>query len=479
MRNLIISLIIIAVFLEISGLIWSAKDDGPSETYVRLTQPPERRIENPLRNGYFLLLGLTSSPQADPTQTGFDIWREAEGGRGHRHFDYSKPGRTSLRILVEAAEAFPAWQAMDPVTEFQKPDALFRTTMDRYAILTQRYAQFLGMAFEDWGFGHIGTPRFEELLTVHRLYVAEGFARQFKTGVERLQQDITVWRMILKEARTTAIKTLAAIMIDDDISLLATLANQRGNEPLLVSAVHTVGRPMTPEEYSLRWPMQHQFVLGTARSSALRLDLNGGEAETRTNQEWVARRASLVSNAFLRIEHPVMKTMLGVTLESQRLWDTYAAYYDLTIKAEESVRSPLPKLEDIARTSKRTLLDTLLRPLEFEPDWDQFVQRLVETDARLRLVTLQVLLRQPSVMKTIPGRLAEVGPAYYDPFTGLPMLWSETQGKVYSIGKDRIDDGGDANFDISAPVVRGPGAPAPLPSKRPAVGRAVRSGRSI
>ncbi|MFO0729453.1 MAG: hypothetical protein U0361_00400 [Nitrospiraceae bacterium] len=221
--------------------------------------------------------------------------------------------------------------------------------------------------------------------------------------------------------------------------------------------------------------MQHQFVLGTARSSSLRLDLNGGEAEARVNQAWVARRAALVPNAFVKVEHPAMKTLLGMTLESQRLWDTYAAYYDVTIKAEESVRSPLPKLEDVARSSKRTLLETLLRPLEFEPDWDQFVQRLIETDARLRLVTLQVLLRQPSVMKTVPGRLAEVGPAYYDPFTGLPMLWSETQGKVYSIGKDRIDDGGDANLDISAPVVLAPSAPVPIRTTLPAAGRAGRS----
>ena len=279
MRNLIISLIVIAVFLEISGLIWSAKDEGPSETYVRLSQPPDRRIENPLRNGYFLLLGFASSSETDPIQTGFDIWREAEGRRGHRHFDYSKPSRTNLRILVETAEAFPAWQATDPVAEFQKPDALFRITIDRYAVLTRRYAQFLGMPFEDWGFGRIGTPRFDELLTVHRLYVAEGFARQFRTGVERLQQDILVWRMILKEARTPTLKTLAAVMIDDDVTLLAKLATQPRPDPILLSAIQSVGRPLTPEEYSLRWPMQHQFVLGTARSSSLRLDLNGGEAE--------------------------------------------------------------------------------------------------------------------------------------------------------------------------------------------------------
>ena len=81
-----------------------------------------------------------------------------------------------------------------------------------------------------------------------------------------------------------------------------------------------------------------------------------------------------------------------------------------------------------------------------------FSQRLVETDARLRLVSLQILMRKPTATVTIPTRLAEVGSMYFDPFTGLPMLWSPTQKKLYSVGQDRLDDGGDPSFDISVPL---------------------------
>jgi hypothetical protein len=31
-------------------------------------------------------------------------------------------------------------------------------------------------------------------------------------------------------------------------------------------------------------------------------------------------------------------------------------------------------------------------------------------------------------------------------------LWSPTQQKLYSVGKDRLDDGGDPTFDISVPA---------------------------
>ena len=64
MRNLIITIAIIAIFLEISGLIWSTKGDRPSETYIRLTQAPEKHIQTALQNGYFMMVGF-----AMPIQT--------------------------------------------------------------------------------------------------------------------------------------------------------------------------------------------------------------------------------------------------------------------------------------------------------------------------------------------------------------------------------------------------------------------------
>ncbi len=98
-------------------------------------------------------------------------------------------------------------------------------------------------------------------------------------------------------------------------------------------------------------------------------------------------------------------------------------------------------------------MESLANPNPFEPDWGPFHTQLRETDARLRLASLQIVLRRPSMQTTVPNRLAQVGSAYYDSFSGLPMLWSPTQQKIYSVGKDRYDNGGDANFDISVPTV--------------------------
>lgn len=450
MRNLLISLAIIALFLEISGLIWSAKDGPPSEVYRRLSQLPDRGIETPLTNGYFLMIGFAAAATADPVQTGFDMWREAAAASGRRLLDYQRSGRSELRIALDAGDAFPPWIAADPVTEFKKPEALLRMSMDRYARLVSRYERFLDMPFEDWGFGLDGSPHFEEFLLIHRLYVAAGYAQSTHIGWTRLLQDMRVWRTVLAQARTLSVKTAALLMLDDDVTFLSKrliLDRVAPTDELLAMI-----RPFTKDEYSLRWPIQNQFVIGVSQGRSTVLNPARGIDETSREEAWLEKSARLVPGAFQRVQHPPLKTMLETTVASQRMWDIYAAYYDVTINASESVHSPLPKLDDVARSSSRTLIETLLRPLEFEPDWEVFSLRLMETDARLRLTSLQVLLRQPSLSATVPTRLAEVGFRYYDPFTGLPMLWSETQSMVYSVGRDHMDDGGDPHFDLAVPV---------------------------
>jgi hypothetical protein len=110
-------------------------------------------------------------------------------------------------------------------------------------------------------------------------------------------------------------------------------------------------------------------------------------------------------------------------------------------------------MEDVIGTIQRGLIESVLNPHPIEPDWGIFHHQLIETDTRLRLASLQIQLRRPSAQMAVPTRLAEVGSQYFDPFTGLPMLWSPTQQKLYSVGKDRLDDGGDPTFDISVPTI--------------------------
>jgi hypothetical protein len=452
MRNIMISICIIGLFLELSGLIWSAKKDQPSERFLRLSTPPAHNIERPLDNGYFLLLGMAAASGTDPVQIGYDIWSEAAARPTEQGYDLDKPGRTELRLPVAYDRVVPEWQTADPLAEFQSKDASFRSSAPLYAPLTARYQQFLRMKFEDWGYGQTGVPRIEELMGAHRLFVAIGFSERVGTGLDRLALDLAKWRSVLREARTLPVKILAAVIIEDDVALLSRiLSHNTVDTHVLTHGLHLL-QPLAPAEYSLRWPIQNEFMMGYHRSRAdLAHSPRPPEAGSPV-QATVATLAHLPPHAFQKVTHPRSLTGFGFASSGQRTWEAYASYYDATIKAAETIHSPLPRLQDIAKQSQRTFLERLADPMEFEPQWEPFSQRLVETDARLRLVSLQILMRKPTATVTISTRLAEVGSIYFDPFTGLPMLWSPTQKKLYSVGKDRLDDGGDSSFDISVPL---------------------------
>ena len=452
MRNLFVSLCLVALFLEISGLIWSSDKAKPNATFLKLSEPPARTIENPLENGYFLLLGFAASSGLHPVQVGYDIWLESDTNLSQREFDLDKPGRSELRIPVALDHVVPEWNLADPVTEFQRGNALFRTSVTRYRPLLKRYEQWLQMRFEDWGYARRGVPRVEEILGAHRLYIADGFGQQTKIGLERLATDVSRWRLVLREARTLSMKILAEVIVEDDIQLISRILSHMAVDREVLTRGMNLLQPLTPSEYSLRWPIQSQFVLGYAFGQHPELDFLPHDEVNSPPIESLARAAHLHPAMFRSIEHPRIPNFFGFASSSQRTWDTYAAFYEATIKAADSVHSPLPKLQDVVRHSQMTLLERIVNPLEFSPNWEPFSQRLVETDARLRLVSLQVLMRSPTATVSMPTRLAEVGSMYFDPFTGLPMLWSPTQRKLYSVGKDRLDDGGDPTFDISVPI---------------------------
>jgi hypothetical protein len=451
------------MFLEVSGLIWSSKKDKPSEVFLKMSEPPVRAIEHPLQNGYFLLLGLASATALDPVQAGYDIWLETDIRSVHRGFDFSKPGRSDLRIPITLDELLPEWNNADPVGEFQRRHIAIRALTTRYATLLKRYEQWLTMSFEDWGYAHRGVPRIEEILGSHRLYIAEAFGQQTKKGLERLATDLARWRLVLGEARTLPMKLLAEVIVEDDVHLLSRILSRTTVDHAILARGPNLLQPLTAGEYSLRWPVQSQFRLGFTRG--LQPEPEGLYVQDDTDapaRDSLALAARLRPEMFQAVEHPRPRNVLGLSSSSQRTWDTYATFYDATIKAAESVHSPLPKLQDIARRSQLTLLERIVNPLEFSPNWEPFSQRLVETDARIRLAALQILMRSTTAADAIPNRLAEVGSMYFDPFTGLPMLWSATQKKLYSVGKDRLDDGGDPTFDISVPLSTVSTAPATL-----------------
>jgi len=453
MKNLIISIVILWVFFQISSLIWSSKGQSPSATFTRLLAPPLHRLLDPYENGYYYLLGFAADASLDPAKVGHEMWLETTADPGASEFNYDKPGRSELRIQLPMEQILPSWNSENPVSDFWNMHAQLQTVTGHNHTLLARYESWLAMPFEDMGFGHQGTPRFVDMFVAHRLYIADGFSRETALGMHRLKKDMHTWRSILRDAMTIVTKVMAQIFITDDLRLLSTLLSQPAVNKTLLAMTPNITPPLTAAELSLRWPLQHQFTLGVHGDHTSELATERQTKSLNAQEQWLTNTARLPGQAFRQIAHPHRRSFLGIPLQTRGTWEMYATYYAAMIQAAEAGQSTFPKLHELTGTTGQAIVENLVSPHPFEPDWYPFLYQLRETDARLRLASLQVALRRPSAQPTVPNLLAQVGSSYYDPFSGLPMLWSPTQQKIYSVGKDRYDDGGDASFDISVPAI--------------------------
>lgn len=81
-------------------------------------------------------------------------------------------------------------------------------------------------------------------------------------GLEQLSIDLAKWRKVLRDARTLPLKIMAAVMIEDDVQLLSRILSQGSVDRRVLARGLDLLQPLTPGEYSLRWPLQSHFILG-------------------------------------------------------------------------------------------------------------------------------------------------------------------------------------------------------------------------
>jgi len=230
---------------------------------------------------------------------------------------------------------------------------------------------------------------------------------------------------------------------------------------------------MTNEERSLRWLVQHELVAGLSRYKSTALSQGATpRQQSDDNERWLIAITGLSADAFDRIRLPLpANPVLRAMAKKQRTLNIYAAYYEDLLKAADSTPIKLPALHDTARRGARTVFDPLLNPVDNvfistpEPAWALFLGYLREADARLRLAGLQIILRSAPRQQSMAAVIGKAGPEYYDPFSGIPMVWNGSQGTIYSVGRDGRDDGGESSFDLSVKLDEPP-SPPKVPAKR-------------
>jgi hypothetical protein len=427
--------VLMVVGIGAVGLAWMVMEAPPSSVYHNLTTSPPLALIDSRINGYFLLLGFDVSAEQDPLQAGYERKVE-ESDLKTASACMVGDEREGMTTAGASANVVRGWfTSADPAARLKPQAAAVRSWVAQESVALRRYQQWLSMPFEDVGYGQILSPNCAHILLAHRLYLAEGFAQDLSTGLERLETDMGSWRAALGQSKTLMVKMLAATAVQDDVAIASGLLTRQDLDGAAIGRLGKITRPFDQVELSLRWPMQSHLAWATkAVTTSLKND------KTNERPLYVALAAAM-------------------PLPVQRRSNAYADYYEAASKAVAEGRySNLPKLSSFIRTPAVSAVDYVANPIEHIigieplPSWDPYVGRMVETDARLRLASLQVWIRRGAQEGNVLTRLAKAGQAYYDPFSGLPMLVDQQKGVMYSVGQDGKDQEGDPLHDVVATI---------------------------
>ncbi|MGQ0555170.1 MAG: hypothetical protein ACT4PN_04405 [Nitrospiraceae bacterium] len=439
--------ILIALGIGAIGLTWLIMEESPALVFQSLTTTPQRTLSDFKRNGYLFLLGFDVSAGHDPIQAGYDQKPETHDGKLALAC-LGSPGLGMVEGLNASANIMRGWvRSSDPVGAFKSHQQTIKEWGNQHASALDRYSQWQKLPFEDWGYGQTVSPPCTAMVFAHRLHVADGFLQSADLGIDRLETDMEAWRIVLSQAKTLAVKMLALQAITDDIAVASGLLAGSDFDGKYLGRVTKVLRPLDQGEFSMRWPMQSELV---AASKTYETQLKAARAE----------------------EQPVYTMVASaLPLPMQRRLNDYAEYYDASYKAAGEGRyGSLPKWKDYIRFPASGVMDHLTNPienivgLEPLPAWDLYNGFVVDTEARLRLASVQAWLRRGPADGDLATRIAKAGQSLYDPYTGLPMLMNIKKGVLYSVGHDGKDQDADPQSDVVVEIPVGHRSAAPVKS---------------
>ena len=138
MKHLAVAAVILWAAIHFGGMLFSSEDRAGEIALGRLTDEPARSIENPYRNGYFYLFGLTAAAPLDPAKTGYEIWVEDTQDARRGEFTERRATRADLVYTLPPETTSPWWESDDPLTEFRKKDTALLAATGQYRVLLSR-----------------------------------------------------------------------------------------------------------------------------------------------------------------------------------------------------------------------------------------------------------------------------------------------------------------------------------------------------
>ncbi|GKS60032.1 hypothetical protein YTPLAS18_35590 [Nitrospira sp.] len=420
------------------GVVWLGMEEKPNKLFQELNETVPQPVGDIKQSGYALLLGMGTSELKDPVQAGA-ARHGTVGDVPGLEACFESVQSTRLEKGSPSASSLGSWyREANPSAVFVGRAGALRDWATESSVGLGQYRQWAGRSFEDAGYGQLSSPDCGQVLYLHRLHVAEGFAQGLDAGIDRVEADLNHWRSVLRKARSLSVKMLAVAAINDDAHVLSGLFLSPELDGQYLPRLSRAVVPLDQVEASMRWPMLSQFQV---QKKVIDQNLKNEQVGDRS---WYAMGVAVM---------PVPR---------QRLLNDYADYYDALIKSSETSRDKFtaPNLYARIHAPAQTTLDYVINPInnlldvQTGPAWERYVGQVREADALLRLVSLQIWLRKTAQEGTgdVKSRVAKAGQNFYDPFSGFPMLVSVSNGRLYSIGMDGKDDDAAPGLDVSVAI---------------------------
>ena len=441
----VLSGLFVALGIGAIALTWVIMEEPPAPAFQSFTTIPQRTLSDSKKNGYTILMGLEASAGQDSRQADSHEKHEARDGQTALTC-FGSPGSETGDRSNASASVMRGWvRRSDPVGQFKANQETIKGWGSRNQMALERYSQWQKLPFEDWGYGQPGNPPCVTMAFAHQLYVADGFVQGTDIGVDRLEADMETWRAVLGQARTLSVKMLALQAVNDDIAVASGMLARSDFDGKHLGRITKFLRPLDQGELSLRWPMQSELV---------------SAAKTYEGQLKAVRAE----------DQSIYTTVASVLpLPKQRRLNDYAEYYEASYKAAgEKQYGSMPKWKDYVRFPAAGVTDYVTNPIENVvgleplPAWDLYNGLTVDTDAHLRLASLQAWLRRGSSESDLLTRIAKAGQGFYDPYTGLPMLVNMKKGVLYSVGHDGKDQDADPQVDVVVDIPLAQSSAAPV-----------------
>lgn len=387
------------------------------------------------QNAYFSHLGHTASLEENPHNKGIEIVDEF-----NRLIDESKIydsnvltvtdrilGPKQLKFRGNAEElckrdiprCLPAYREKKQSIEQLLSDN--QVLVERYYQLYS-YPHYLEVAKEVIGLSPINDANTYQLIRAKiGLQANNGRTR---LALQALQRDIGFWRLVLRDARTLIVKMIATARIKRDLGLVSEIISARSISDQEMVIASEILAPLNQSELDLSRVFRSEFSFSKNIIMKIPFSYPWGDAQER-NDWW-----SLLTQ-------PFFKRQATINL----LFERHRGLVELASLSSDKFIERLSEIQSNAQETRQWIdWRDAYNPIgkwftsvvSITESYANYIVRVRNLDARLRLINLQLIIRQNKIADHDMARILEQANArLFNPYTLKPAQWESQDRSIF------------------------------------------------